>query len=124
MEITPATSILKTTWSNFMLGRHGNLPDAPPVFYGNVNISTVEYIGDADGNPRAVVQSPLGPGGYSMAPIQASEFLSETVTRADGSQATLLAILAETLDAAAPALLAQAQAAQAALPPAPPPPVP
>lgn len=119
MTTTPATSVKITTWNNLHFSRQPALPTAAPSYFANLVIATTEYLGDADGNPRAMV-TPIGSdvsGNLFVSP-QVTDLFSEILTRADGSQATLLEVLTKTLDSAVPSLVEKAS--QMPVPPTPP----
>lgn len=101
---TPATTLLVPTWTYLTIGRSlaiippsgGTAGSLLPSWTVSLAKGTVEYLGDANGNP---VQ-PLVPGALSQGNNMTTVVLdlSEVVTRADG--VTKLSVLA-LLDALA-----------------------
>jgi hypothetical protein len=87
---SPATQIKAPTWTFLTVTKsrtiaHGALV---PAFVSNVSVTVDEYLGDADGRPVQVIPDSMG----SRSSNQVLD-LSEVVTRADGTQLSVLALL-------------------------------
>lgn len=127
---TPATSVLQTSWNNLSLNKMQMFSGENLVTNFNIGLSlvTTEFIGDAEGVPRAIVQTSQAHG-YYVPMNDPSELFGEIVTRADGTTISLSELLTQTLDAAVPEMIAKAEAMRAMSPLAPlgaplPPPLP
>jgi hypothetical protein len=91
MSTTPATKITYPTWQSINLNRNLAIVSGAitPSLNANVLSGSAEFLGDANGVPQSQLQiTAMGMGMTSV-----SLDLSEVVTRKDGTQVTVLALL-------------------------------
>lgn len=92
---TPATKITAPTWTFLTLARNLQIKEGAlvPSITANLTVTRAEYLGDEAGVPLQAIQAtPMAPGQGQIHSNVVLD-LTEVVTRADGSQLTVLELL-------------------------------